>query len=296
MRKLSGLLAIAVFAATLTASAPRQPVTELTEILRRVTEYHTAYAQKISGVSLEEQYQLINVTGGKMQPPVRIGSDVVLVNVNGRVAALRDIYAIDTRPTRERNPRITSLLARPEATVADWEAAIRFPNENIVHFAIDIIAKVNDPTTALRFIAAGYQGDLKYKLDGKRKLNGVETLGLRFDEPVAQGRKYQLGTRRNGRAFGRVWADPATGAIHQTELWVESKGERASVSVKYAPNKDLGLLLPAETTESYEEREMASGPADLPSGSGYSSVLTFQASAKYSNATHSPIDLTRLKK
>jgi hypothetical protein len=299
MTKPAGLTRVAAALVTAglapVAATPRQSP-ELGEVIKRVTEYHTTYAQRVSGVTLEEQYQLINVTSGKMQPPVRIASDVTLVNVNGRVAALRDIFSVDTRPLRERTPRIAALLSKPGAAAADWETAIRLPLENLAYFALDIIAKVNEPTTALRFIAAGYQDTLKYKLEGKRKLNGVEAVGMRFDEPVSNRTKYQLGTRRNGRAFGRIWLDPVTGAIHQTELWVESKGETASVSVKYVPHPTLGLLLPSETSESYEEREMASGPADRPSGMGFSSQLTFQASAKYSNATYSPIDLKKLKK
>ena len=289
-------LACAVFFAP-SPSAEQAP--SLPDLLKLAGDYHAEFANRVSGVTLEEQYQLVDVTGGKMQAITRIASDVVFVNLNGGVTALRDSYSIDTKPLRERTPRITALLARPEATVKDWETVIRFPAEGIAYFGLDITLKVNEPTTALRFIAAGVQPGLKYKLEGKKKFNGVETIGIGFEEPAGQETKYMLGTRSNARATGRFWVDPATGAVHQTELWVESKGESANVTVKYTPNAALNLILPAETNETYEERQAASGPRDFNRGAQQSSGgnrVSFQATAKYSKATYAPIDLRTLKK
>ena len=291
----------AVFATSvlLISAASAEQAPSLPDLLKLAGDYHADYANRVSGVTLEEQYQLIDVTGGKMQAVTRIGSDVVFVNLNGGVAALRDPFSVDTKALRERTPRITALLARPEATVKDWDTVIRFPGEGTAYFGLDITLKVNEPTTALRFIATGAQPGLKYKLEGKKKINNVETIGIGFEEVAGQDTKYVLGTRSNARATGRLWVDPATGAVHQTELWVESKAESATVSVKYAPYPAVNLVLPSETTETYEERQAASGPRDLTRGvdSGRGSGrVSFQASAKYSKPTYSPIDLRTLKK
>lgn len=277
------------------ASAAQAP--DLQNLLKLAGEYHASYVHRVSGVTLEEQYQLLNVTGGKMQSNVRISSEVVLVNANAGLAALRDVFSLDTRPTRPRDARITSLLSSPTATMNDWNAVNRFTQEGAIHFALDIIVKVNEPTRALRFIALAEQPSLKYKLDGKKKINGVEVIGLGFEETTGQDKKYVLGTRRNGRAFGRIWVDPASGAIHETELWVESKGESASAKVKYAPHAGLNLILPTETTEKYDEREFGGDVRDF-RGAGVSEVSSqsFQASARYSNPTYHPIDLGKLRK
>lgn len=209
------VVALALSAGTLHA-APANQAPSLAEVLDRVGRYHAEYSSKVSGVTLEEQYVLTNLTGGKMQSNVRIASDVVLVNANGGLAALRDVFAVDTRPTRDRTPRITTLLSNPDATMKDWGTVTRFPQEGAFHFVLDIIVKVNEPTSAIRFVSLARQPDLKYKLDGKKKINNVETLGLGFEEPIGQDKQYSLGTRANGRAFGRVWVDPSTGAIHHT--------------------------------------------------------------------------------
>ena len=192
MRNAPGRLAVAVVfvAGALQAAVPlsTEQAPSLADLLKLAGDYHSDYANRVSGVTLEEQYQLVDVTGGKMQAITRIASDVVFVNLNGGVTALRDSFSIDTKPLRERTPRITALLAKPGATVKDWETVIRFPAEGSPYFGLDITLKVNEPTTALRFIAGGAQPGLKYKIEGKKKINGVETIGIGF-----------RGTRRPGQ-------------------------------------------------------------------------------------------------
>lgn len=284
--------------AGLTLAASQQPTLE--EILGRVGEYHTAYAERLSGVSLTEEAQVLDVTGGKARGVIRISSDVVFVNLQGQVAALRDPYAVDTQALRPKTPRIAALIAAPATpTSQDWDLAASYPAQGSIHFILDLQVKVNEPTTALQFISPTYQPSMKYRLDGRKKINDVETVGVRFEEPTGQDQFHVLGTRSNARATGRFWVDPLTGAIHQTELWVDSKLENAVVSVKYARHATLELLLPTEMTETYEEREGGGGPRQMGSGADpRGSVprrVSVQSRSVYSGATYSPIDLTKLR-
>jgi hypothetical protein len=297
----SGLIALSVAAgAILQAQSPT-----LQDVLTRAGEYHTEYTRKISGVSLEEQTQLMNISGGSTRSIVRISADVVLVNASGQAEALRDVYAIDTRPTRERTPRILQLLGAPATpSIRDWQTAITFPGQETVYFLLDIVVKTNEPTTALQFIAAANQPGMKYKLDGRKKMNGVDVVGVRFEEPNGRDRKYLLGTRSNGRATGRFWIDPKNGAIHQTELWVDSRQERtysesATVTVKFAPHDALGLLLPSEMTGSHEEFDasgMRQSQMATTTGGDVDGRITLQSRAQYSNPTFAAIDLTRFRR
>jgi hypothetical protein len=270
------------------------------DLLKLASDYYATYMSKISGVSLQEQYQLINVTGDKMQPAIRISSDVVLLTVNTGLVSVRDVFAVDTRRTRETGPRIMTLLAPPAApTLKDWNTVQQYAADGAVHFQIDLILKLNEPTMAFRFLLPEMQGKVKYEVNGQKKINGVATVGLRFEEPRGQDTKYVLGTRGNGRASGRLWIDPATGAVHETELFVESAADSATIKIKFAPHATLGFLLPTETTETYAEKQGGNGirgdKGSVDSGTSASRV-SFQATAKYSNATYSPIDLRQLKK
>lgn len=289
------LVTIAV-AAGVSLHAQPQP---LQDLLTRAADYHAAYTKKVSGVSLEEQTRLMDVSGGVTRGIVRISADVVLTDVSRELVALRDIYAIDTRPTRQRTPRLLQLLGAPATpSVQDWVVARAFPGEDKVYFLLDIVIKVNQPTSALRFIETRNQPLIKYKLDGRKKMNDADVVGVRFEEIEDRDRTYLLGTRGNARATGRFWIDPATGAIHQTELWVDSNHQRsysesAIVSVKYAPDTDLGVLLPSAMNDSYEEFD-ASGTTDPQAGVG--GRRSVQSTATYKKNGYAPIDLTKLRR
>src|SRR3990170_4657046 len=151
------------------------------DVLRVATEYLEEYAPRVSGVTLEEAYTMLDVSGGRVAGTQRLTSDVVLLNLAGEVIALRDAFAIDNNPLREREPRITALLARP--TVAAWNRAQAYAAESLRHMQAELIARVNEPTLALLFIAAENQSRVTYKIDGRKRLDGVEVVGLRFEEP-----------------------------------------------------------------------------------------------------------------
>jgi hypothetical protein len=295
-----GLLTLGVAVGVTVQAQPHA----LQDVLARAGEYHAAYTKNISGVSVEEQTQLMNVSGDSTRSIVRISADVVLVNATGQADALRDVYAIDTRPTRERTPRILQLLGAPATpSLKDWRTAITYTGQEVTYFLLDIVVKTNEPTVALQFISAANQPGLKYKLDGRKTMNNVAVVGVRFEEPDVRDRKYLLSTRSNARATGRFWIDPATGAIHQTELWVDSRQERtyaesATVVVKFVPHQTLGMLLPSETIGTYEEFD-ASGMRQIQTG-GNAGVdidgrVSLQSRSNYSNATFAAIDLTTFR-
>jgi hypothetical protein len=293
------IIAVAVLAALAVSPAAGRQVS-LEDVLARAADYHATYVQKVSGVSMDEQVQLLDVTGGKSRGVIRISSDVVLAGLQGQVIALRDPYAVDTQPLREKGSRISKLLGAPATpSLKDWELASSYPAKGSIHFILDIQLKVNEPTSALQFISSALQPKMKYRLDGNKKMNGVPVVGVRFEEPTGQLWEHLLGTRSNARATGRIWIDPATGAVHQTELWVDSKAENAIVSVKYAPSESLGLLLPSEMVDSYDEREGGGGPRQMGSGAdprgSVPSRVSVQGRANYSKATFAAIDLTKLR-
>jgi hypothetical protein len=288
----------ALTAVTGLTATTQQPALE--DVLAKAAAYHSTYLQKTSGVVLDEQTQILDVTGGKTRGVIRVSADVVLVGLQGQVISLRDPYAVDTQPLRPKGSRISALLGAPATpTVRDWELAASYPQQGTVHFILDVQVKVNEPTSALQFISAALQPKMKYRLDGQKKMNDVQVVGVRFEEPTSQDMTHVMGTRSNARASGRFWIDPDTGAIHQTELWVDSKWENAIVSVKYAPHKELGLLLPTQMNDTYEEREGGGGPRQMGSGANPSgsvaSRVSVQSRSNYSNATLAAIDLTKLR-
>ncbi len=296
MIRTAGIAALTAIAGL--STTPQPPTLE--DVLAKAAAYHSTYLQKASGIVLDEQTQILDVTGGKTRGVIRVSADVVLVGLQGQVIAMRDPYAVDTQPLRPKASRISALLGAPATpTVKDWELAASYPQQGTVHFILDLQVKVNEPTSALQFISAALQPKMQYRLDGQKKMNNVPVVGVRFEERTSQDMTHVMGTRSNARATGRFWIVPDTGAIHQTELWVDSKWENAIVSVKYAPHKELGLLLPTEMNDTYEEREGGGGPRQMGSGAdprgSVANRVSVQSRSNYSKAILAVIDLTKLR-
>lgn len=287
------MTAFAIGAALLLNAAPRAQQPAVDDLLRVVNTYISDYARKTSGVSLQENYTLINASGGRMSVPLRIGSEVVLVNVNGRLYSLRDTSTIDGAKTRDpKVSRIVPLLAAP--TRQGWEQAQTFAQSSNQYFMSELIIHLNSPVLALHFVQPANHAKFTYRIDGRKKINGVETIGLRFEETRGELTKYTMGTRGNGYVAGRLWVDPATGAVHQSEMSLESTTESARVNVTYEPHKELGLLLPVKSGENYDTRPAPENTINRGEG-GYGGRFTYQANATYSNAAYTPVDLTKIR-
>ena len=281
---------VAVLAAIPSVSATQEA--SLDDVLKAGRAYVSAYAAKVSGTVLDERYTLIDASTGRMDVPTRVSSDLVILSVNGQPIALRDAYAINGAKIREAQPRIPALLAEP--TMEKWEQVRTYARESQRHFMAEIVVRLHDPMLALRFIAPEDPSKFTFSLEGRKKMDGVEVVGLRFQENRGEHTKYVLGTRGNGAVAGKFWLEPATGVIHQTEFYLESKFETGRVVVTYANAKALDMWLPSKTVENYQEREDTGGPTGMGAGGvGRSSKL--EATASYSNPRYTPIDLSKTR-
>ena len=265
----------------------------LEELLARAADYHASYVSRVSGVTLEERYGLIQLIAGRMQTPVRFASDVVLVNVNGRLIGLRDPFAVDNVPLRERTPRITALLAEP--TTQSWDRAQAHAREQDFRFLSDLILTLNDPALALQFISRDVQPKLTLKIERQETMNGIPVMRVGFSEIAGADTKFLLGTRGNASAAGRLWIDPLTGAVHKTELRATSATESVVVTVSYARDTALDLWLPQKMNETYQWKELNDVASNRNVGA-YGARLFFQADASYTNARYTPVDLSRMRR
>ena len=265
----------------------------LTDLLARAAEYHASYRARVSGASVEEHYSLTRVVAGRMETPIRFVSDVVLLNVNGRITGLRDPFTVDNVRLRERESRIVNLLTEP--TLEGWKRAQAYAAEQNFRFLFDLILQLNDPAIALQFISSEMQPKMTFKIEKQEKLDGVPVVRIGFKENAEVGKGAVLGTGGNAVAAGRLWIDPATGAVLKTELWANSPNESVTNTVVYAKGKELDLWLPSKMTENYSWKEMDDVASNRSVGA-YGQRLTFQTNVIYSNPRHSPVDLTRVRR
>jgi hypothetical protein len=257
----------------------------LADLLKLGLEYVAGYPVRVSGVVLEEQFRLTEIVGGRALPPKRIASDLTFVNGNDETRMVRDVFAVDTTPTRERTPRVSTVLKA--LTPESWQKAQEFWRESAYHFAANIVMWGSEPTLAFQLLKPANQPKLVCRLDGRKKLNDVAVMGVRFQEPTARDKVYILGTPGNAASSGRFWIDPATGAIHAIDLWLESPTESASIAIQFAPDPTLKLVLPKELSGTFEARELGAGPRG--SGTDRNVSRRIEGVARYSNPRHFPI-------
>jgi hypothetical protein len=226
-----------------------------------------------------------------MQVPQRIGSHLVLVDMYGKVIALRDVFSVSGAQTRPPALRISEMLSRP--TSEDWQRAQQLAAQGHVYFLRDLVIRVSEPTVALQYLSAANQSKFRWRFDGMKSLDGRRLATLRFQEPTWRDRVNFLKTLGNAVSQGRFWLDPSTGIIQKTELWLESTSETVQIEVVYAPDAALGLWLPAQSTQNFEMRE----PGGTQSGMGGGTITlrhTITGDVKYSNPRYSPIDLAKI--
>lgn len=289
----SVILVLAVAMAAGAAPATQQDPAAA-ELLRVANDYLNTYVRSASGASLDERYTLALLSGANSSRPLRITSEIVFVNVNGRLYGFRDAATIDGAKIRDpKVSRFIPLLAEP--TQDTWVQAQRIAQDSYQYFQSELVVLLHDPMLALHFIQPAQHGKFTYRVDGTKKIDGVQTTALRFEETRGELTKYVMGTRGNGWSSGRLWIDPATGAVHQTEYWLESTTEGVRVNITYELDEELKLLLPSKMGANYDMRPAPENQINRGEG-GYGARFTYQVNADYSNPRHTPIDLTKMSR
>ena len=129
-------------------AAPVGQAPSVEELLKKADDYVADYSTKVSGVTLEEQFVLTELSASTIRGIRRIASDVVLVNTSVGLMTIRDVYAIDTQATRPHEPRIIPLLADP--SLANWNLAQARAQESAHYFMAEIVLRYGDPMLALK--------------------------------------------------------------------------------------------------------------------------------------------------
>ena len=282
----AGVLALSGMA---TLGAAQEPA--LPDVLSRAADYVSTYRSKVSGVSLEEAFILTSQTPGLPPVPKRVSSDLVLLNLGERLIGLRDPFAVDGNALRERKPRVITRLTPP--TMAAWSAVQAYSQENDNQFVANVVLWYNDPVFALQFVEKRHQPGIIYKLDGKKKINNVQVVGIGYKEKQEKDKKYLFGTPGNPSSSGRIWVEPATGAIYQIELWVQSESDTVRSEIRFALDEKLGMVLPREATHRFEWRGRGTGISNV-DASASGERMSFDGSVKYSNPIYTPIDLAKM--
>jgi hypothetical protein len=282
-RVLMQWFAAATVAGTLAAPAAAQPPT-LQTVLARAAAYVADFHRQLSSIVAEEKYvqkwfqtSRISVIPGLAHRELK--SDLLLLKpTNGDAwMAFRDVFDVDGEAVRDREERVAQLFLERSPS---GDALIRRILEESSRYNIgDIRRNVNTPVYPLLFLEAAYQFRFKFKLtkdrtprtepanpspDGAFRVS-TEVWVIAYEETEA-GTMIKTDGHKDLPAKGRFWIDPATGRVLMSELIARNRRLRATIDVSYQSEPLLGLLVPIEMREWYD---------NLRTGSHIEAVATY---------------------
>ena len=261
-----GLLA----ATPATAFAQEPDGAALDQLLTRATWYALDFVEKLSSIVSEERYVQdssvalptvpIPGLGGRGAMPTsvprgsakhrEIKSDFLIVKSNGELwEPFRDVFEVDHVPIRDREERLTKLFLRP---TADSQARVTEIAEESARYNLGAVRRtINNPVFALVFLQPEVRWHFKFTFGKPDRRMGDN---IRVVEFVEEGRPTLI-TGLPGQempAYGRFWIEADTGRIVKTEVRVDQKSVRATLTTVFRTDDRLGLDVPVEMHEDYE--------------------------------------------
>lgn len=236
----------------------------LPALLDRAADYVASFTADFSNVVAEERY-LQQVAGRQAPPVVRGGasivasasgwqrrelvSDYLLVRIPGSDlwVPFRDVFEVDGKPVRERQDRVATLLIR--STGAALEQAQKILEESARYNIGEVERTMNMPLLALGFLGREQQQRFRLTLGREDTSVGAGAWIVNFQERIRPTFVRSL-DGRDLFSSGRMWIEP-TGRVVKTELVIQDRGLRASLTTSFRSDERFHLNVPFEMVEDY---------------------------------------------
>lgn len=252
------------------AAAADEPA--LATVLARAATYVSEFHRQLSSIVAEERYvqhyypfTSRGFRGPAIVPQRILKSDLLLLKPPGADAwmAFRDVFDVDGSPVRDRTERLAQLfLERSPST----DAQIRKILDESSRYNIgDIRRNVNTPVYPLLFLEAANQFRFKFEQTKERRprtesRNAAPEGAFRVSTEVwviayqekESGTMIRTDGHKDLPARGRFWIDPSSGRVLMSELVARNRKLRATIDVSYQSEPLLGLLVPIEMREWYD--------------------------------------------
>ena len=271
----SSLAATVVVLATVSASAQRDPT--LNAILMRMGEYLVEYESQLSSVVADESFsQRVDYARTERafrSVTRRLESEVGFIRLPGGAEWLgfRDVRKVDNRTVKEKGITVAEVIGSGK-DIGTQARAIAMAS---AHHHLGLARTVNVPTAALDIIHPSHYGGVEFTLDEPERIRGRPMAVLRFLE-TGRPTLVREPEGRNLVSSGRVWVEAHTGVVwrvdwtYQAEQRPKGAGAPPRLKVDFAPNSDLGIMVPTVMTEHFAV------PAGAARGEGRATYRNFR--------------------
>jgi hypothetical protein len=237
-------------------SAARSP--SLETVLDRLGAYLLDYETKLFEVVAEEEYEQWikrrSGYGGATVQRRRLKSTYFLVRLpDGRAwYGFREVTSVDGRAIAAEGRPMAQVLR--ERTATAYEEATALVHANAKYNIGDVYRTVNIPLQALALLHPEHRDRFEFTLAGRERVRGQDTAVVTFNEHATPTLIHD-GFGGNLLSRGRVWVEPATGAVLRTELafteFAVSHLKDATLRVEFQHDSRVQLLTPVEMEETY---------------------------------------------
>jgi hypothetical protein len=253
------------------------------EALRRSHQYVVLYEDhELSTVLAEERYhQEVRGAAGRLEAQRTLRSDFLIFQLPPEEDwfALRDVYEVDGKPIGDRQSRLKRLFSGPAADAS--ERAMNISKESARFNLGNVYRTINVPSFALRFLRPASRSRFAFTDAGRETVGDADTVVVAYEE-VGRPTFVATAEGRDVPAKGRFWIDPASGAVVRSEMITGGTRRvpaRATITVTYALDQDLGFRVPIEMRERYDE------PRDERSGKVTTGVATYSTFRRFDART-----------
>jgi hypothetical protein len=220
----------------------------LAVILAKAGAYVLDFAQSFRDIVTEETYT--QWAGARRQYS---RSELVFVTIPGAIpwTCFRDVFEVDGRRVRDRQSRLEKLFL-----TESHRSAVAKANAIIVESARYNLGRVhrtiNVPTLPLLFLHPANQERFRFERKGRRRFGERETVEIALVE-VAHPTLVNDDAGGDVPATGRVFVDPVRGTVLRTDIEFRVNPGRARITVEYRFDAGLGIWLPMEMKENYQD-------------------------------------------
>ena len=259
-------------------------------VLQKATAYVSEYEKSFSLLVAEEQYvQEVRepisagsnvsrtnpgggISGGNVSKRQLLKSDYLLVQLGPGAGWMpfRDVFEVNGAKVRDREDRLAKLFLSNDAT--RFDQADRIMAESTRHNIGPVTRNINIPTLAMMLLHPRVRDRFRFDDEGAASVDGIATRRLEYRET---GRPTIIKTTR-GRDLaltGTLWIEPASGAVVKSVLVAADPALRATVTVTFRRDDDLGIWVPSQMEEVYSE---ANSRNDIYATATYTNLRRFQ--------------------
>lgn len=283
MRTRLVLSLLSIVAAGLSPAGQASPAPTLEAVLERAGAYVVEYQRDFAGVVAQETYTQDSRLGRRFDTfglPRDYGtrhrelkSDLLLVRPEGasRWVQFRDVFEVDGRTVRDRTDRLAKLFLQPSSSSA--KQVKKITGESARYNLGTVVRNVNVPVLALMVLLAENQPRFLFNhVEAADSARADDAWAVDYRE-VAPGTMIRTSGERDLPMRGRFRIDPTGGRVLASTLVAEDRDLGATIEVTYEREPALGLLVPREMHERYDQHADGAGVEGLAT---YSNFRRFQ--------------------